>query len=122
MASKVFVGNLDFNTTREDLEALMSQAGQVKDVYLPTDRETRRPRGFAFVEYSSDEEAAANGYPLLTKYYIHFGIEPIRIAADKYFCLRLGCIESEIFQRFKPLYRNFHLLHGIYKQKEPVVF
>ncbi|MEO6260815.1 MAG: RNA-binding protein [Thermoanaerobaculia bacterium] len=69
MASKVFVGNLDFNTTREDLEALMSQAGQVKDVYLPTDRETRRPRGFAFVEYSSDEEAAAaiekfNGHDL----------------------------------------------------------
>ena len=69
MASKVFVGNLDFNTTREDLEALMSQAGQVKDVYLPTDRETRRPRGFAFVEYSSDEEAAAaiekfNGHEL----------------------------------------------------------
>ena len=83
MASKVFVGNLDFNTTREDLEALMSQAGQVKDVYLPTDRETRRPRGFAFVEYSSDEEAAAaiekfNGHEL--------GGRQLRVNASRCHC------------------------------------
>jgi hypothetical protein len=58
MASKVFVGNLDYNTTKEELQQLFSAAGTVKDVFLPTDRETRRPRGFAFVELGSDEEAA----------------------------------------------------------------
>ena len=58
MASKIFVGNLNFNTTREELETLMSQVGAVKDVFLPTDRETGRPRGFAFVEYASEDDAA----------------------------------------------------------------
>ena len=58
MASKVFVGNLNFNTTREELETLMSQVGQIKDVFLPTDRETGRPRGFAFVEFASEDDAA----------------------------------------------------------------
>src|SRR5216684_6490265 len=58
MASKVFVGNLDFNTTRDEVEALFSQVGTVRDVLLPTDRESGRPRGFAFVEFESDEDAA----------------------------------------------------------------
>jgi RNA recognition motif-containing protein len=57
MASKVFVGNLNFNTTREELEALFGQAGAITDVYLPTDRDTGRPRGFAFVTFN--DEAAA---------------------------------------------------------------
>ncbi|MBK5260241.1 MAG: RNA-binding protein [Thermoanaerobaculia bacterium] len=57
MASKIFVGNLNFNTTKEELETLMGQVGQVKDVFLPTDRETGRPRGFAFVEYAAEEDA-----------------------------------------------------------------
>src|ERR1700674_3924787 len=48
MASKVFVGNLNFNTSREELETLFSQAGSISDVYLPTEHETGRPRGFAF--------------------------------------------------------------------------
>ncbi|HEX9982753.1 MAG TPA: RNA-binding protein [Thermoanaerobaculia bacterium] len=69
MASKVFVGNLAFNTTREEVEALFTQAGTVRDVFLPMDRETGRPRGFAFVEYETDEAAAQaiekyNGYQL----------------------------------------------------------
>ncbi len=38
---------------------MLSAAGSIVDVYLPTDRETGRPRGFAFVEFSSDAEAAA---------------------------------------------------------------
>ena len=58
MAAKVFVGNLNFNTTKAEVEALFAKAGSVKDVFLPTDRESGRPRGFAFVEFSSDEEAA----------------------------------------------------------------
>ena len=57
MASKVFVGNLNFNTSREELETLFSQAGSISDVYLPTERETGRPRGFAFVTFN-DESAA----------------------------------------------------------------
>ena len=69
MPSKVFVGNLDFNTTRQEVQDLFAQVGTVRDVFLPTDRETRRPRGFAFVEYESDEDAAKaieqfNGYQL----------------------------------------------------------
>lgn len=58
MASKIFVGNLNFNTTREELETLFSEAGQIRDVFLPTDRETGRPRGFAFVEYETEEDAS----------------------------------------------------------------
>jgi RNA recognition motif-containing protein len=69
MASKVFVGNLDFNTTREEIETLFAQAGKVQDVFLPMDRDTGRPRGFAFVEFESDSDAAAaiekfNGHEL----------------------------------------------------------
>ena len=69
MSSKVFVGNLDFNTTRAEVQALFAEVGEIRDVFLPTDRESGRPRGFAFVEYASDEDAAKaierfNGYDL----------------------------------------------------------
>ncbi|HEU4521742.1 MAG TPA: RNA-binding protein, partial [Thermoanaerobaculia bacterium] len=69
MSSKVFVGNLDFNTTKTEVQTLFAEAGEVRDVYLPTDRESGRPRGFAFVEFASEEQAAAaiqkfNGYQL----------------------------------------------------------
>jgi len=69
MSSKVFVGNLDFNTTRAEVQTLFSQIGEIRDVFLPTDRDSGRPRGFAFVEFASDEDAAKaiekfNGYEL----------------------------------------------------------
>lgn len=69
MASKVFVGNLDFNTTKAEVQNLFAEVGEVRDVFLPNDRESGRPRGFAFVEYTSDEDAAKaiekfNGYQL----------------------------------------------------------
>src|SRR5947199_3916210 len=69
MPSKVFVGNLDFNTTRDEVQSLFAQVGAVRDVFLPNDRETGRPRGFAFVEFENDEDAAKaiekfNGYEL----------------------------------------------------------
>jgi len=69
VSSKVFVGNLEFSTTKEQLEELFAQAGSIVDVFLPSDRATGRPRGFAFVEFSSDEEAEAaikqfDGYEL----------------------------------------------------------
>ena len=59
MASKLFVGNLDFKTTKTDLEELFGQAGSVVDVFLPTDRATGKPRGFGFVEYATEAEAQA---------------------------------------------------------------
>jgi RNA recognition motif-containing protein len=69
MSSKVFVGNLDFKTTKEEVQSLFAQIGEIRDVFLPTDRESGRPRGFAFVEFASDDDAAKaiekfNGYQL----------------------------------------------------------
>ena len=78
MASKVFVGNLAFKTSRDEVQSLFAQAGKIKDVFLPTDRESGRPRGFAFVEFESDEDAQRaiekfNGYEL--------GGRPLRVNA-----------------------------------------
>jgi len=53
----VFVGNLSFEVTREELIEAMGAAGRVVDAKVPTDRETGRPRGFAFVEFESEEAA-----------------------------------------------------------------
>ena len=58
ISNKVFVGNLSFQTGKDELVRLLSDAGQVVDAYLPTDRQTGRPRGFAFVTFSTDTEAA----------------------------------------------------------------
>ena len=56
--SKIFVGNLNFETTQTELKHVLSEVGRIEDVYLPTDRNTGRPRGFAFVEFA-DQTAAA---------------------------------------------------------------
>jgi cold-inducible RNA-binding protein len=53
----VFVGNLSFSTTQDGLQEAFGAAGQVVSVHIGTDRETGRSRGFAFVEFSTDEEA-----------------------------------------------------------------
>lgn len=55
--SKVFVGNLSFDTTREELEALFVPFGELAELVVPTDRDTGRPRGFAFVTFASAESA-----------------------------------------------------------------
>lgn len=55
--SKVFVGNLSFDTTREEIEALFAPLGEIADIAIPTDRDSGRPRGFAFVTYASAEHA-----------------------------------------------------------------
>jgi cold-inducible RNA-binding protein len=57
MTTKLYVGNLSYATTEEELRELFSQAGSVTSVALPTDRETGRPRGFGFVEMATEEEA-----------------------------------------------------------------
>ena len=51
IASKIFVGNLSYETSQAELEALFAQVGEVTEVFMPVDRATGRPRGFAFVEF-----------------------------------------------------------------------
>lgn len=53
----LFVGNMNFQTTESDLNALFKPFGQVTRVHLAMDRETGRARGFAFVEMPNDDEA-----------------------------------------------------------------
>ena len=57
MASKLYVGNLNFATTENQLEELFLQYGEVVSVKIITDRETDRSRGFGFVEMGSSESA-----------------------------------------------------------------
>ncbi|HEY3288701.1 MAG TPA: RNA-binding protein [Anaerolineae bacterium] len=57
MNSKLFVGNLAYSTTEEELRELFGQAGSIRAVTIPMDRATERPRGFAFVEMESPAEA-----------------------------------------------------------------
>lgn len=57
MSVKLYVGNLAFSTTEQDLQDQFSQYGQVSSASLITDRETGRSRGFAFVELDSKEAA-----------------------------------------------------------------
>lgn len=52
---KMYVGNLPFDTNESDLRALFGEYGQVTDIHLPSDRETGRPRGFAFVTMDSKD-------------------------------------------------------------------
>jgi RNA recognition motif-containing protein len=56
---KLYVGNLAFQTSSEELQSLFAQAGTVESVSLIEDRETGRSRGFGFVEMSTKEEGAA---------------------------------------------------------------
>ena len=57
MSAKLFVGNLDFKVTENDLQAAFAAYGTVVEANLVTDRATGRPRGFAFVTMNSPEEA-----------------------------------------------------------------
>ena len=59
MNNKLFVGNLSFKMTVQELEELFAQHGSVKSVSIPQDRNTGRPRGFAFVEMDNQAEAEA---------------------------------------------------------------
>ncbi|MHB1130842.1 MAG: RNA recognition motif domain-containing protein [Chloroflexota bacterium] len=69
MAIRLYVGNLSYGTSAEELRSVFGQAGAVEDVHMPTDRATGQPRGFAFVEMTTKEEADKaiqmfNGYSL----------------------------------------------------------
>jgi RNA recognition motif-containing protein len=69
MAKKLYVGNLSYQTTQEQIHELFSEAGEVAEVILITDRETGRPKGFGFIEMATQEGADEaikrfNGYTL----------------------------------------------------------
>ncbi len=55
----IYVGNLSYDVTEQDLNSVFAEYGTVKRVNLPTDRETGRPRGFGFVEMDTDAEETA---------------------------------------------------------------
>jgi cold-inducible RNA-binding protein len=59
MSMKLYVGNLAFETSRDELQTLFAQTGTVESVSLIEDRETGRSRGYGFVEMSTKEEGAA---------------------------------------------------------------
>ena len=69
MATNLYIGNVSFETTNSDLEALFAQVGTVSSVNIIMDRDTGRSRGFGFVEMGADSEAQAaieqfDGYEL----------------------------------------------------------
>ena len=59
MAVKLYVGNLPYSTTEEDLKGMFADHGTVESAAVITDRETGRSKGFGFVELSTAEEAKA---------------------------------------------------------------
>lgn len=59
MTQKVYVGNLSYNTTETTLRALFAEHGEIESVNVITDRDTGRPKGFAFVEMDTEEAAQA---------------------------------------------------------------
>ena len=60
MGTRVYVGNLSFGTSEETLRAACGEGGrQVTRVSLPTDRDTGRPRGFAFVDFGTEADASS---------------------------------------------------------------
>ncbi len=69
MNKKLYVGNMPYETTQEQIRALFAQAGEVTEVSLITDRETGRPKGFGFVEMATVEASGEaikrfNGYTM----------------------------------------------------------
>ncbi|OGJ52307.1 RNA-binding protein [Candidatus Peregrinibacteria bacterium RIFOXYB2_FULL_32_7] len=69
MSKKLFVGNIDWGTTQEELTALFSEYGAIEDCAILKDRETGRSRGFGFVTFTNDADgdnavSKINGYEL----------------------------------------------------------
>jgi len=58
-SARLYVGNMAYGTSKETLEKAFAEFGEVVSVSIITDRQTGRPKGFAFVEFSSPEEAEA---------------------------------------------------------------
>ena len=69
MAKKLYVGNLSYDSTETQLRALFAQVGEITEVNMITDRDTGRPKGFAFIQMAKDEDALSaikrfNGHSL----------------------------------------------------------
>ncbi len=77
MSKKLFIGNIEWKTTEEELEAAFSEFGEVEEAIIIKDKMSGRPKGFGFVSYKSEEEAEKamdklngfemNGRPLVVK-------------------------------------------------------
>jgi RNA recognition motif-containing protein len=76
MDTKLYVGNLPYTTTEDDLRSLFTQAGDVTSVALITDRQTGRSKGFAFVEMAS-QEAVENAISMFNG--AQFGGRPLTV-------------------------------------------
>ncbi|HUX14303.1 MAG TPA: RNA-binding protein [Spirochaetia bacterium] len=59
MGNKLYVGNLSYDTNEDELRSMFSAYGTINSVAVITDRDTGRPKGFAFVEMGSEKEAQA---------------------------------------------------------------
>ena len=57
MGTRLYIGNLSYDTTEQELQELFAQVGPVNEISLPTDRDTGRVRGFAFVEMANETDA-----------------------------------------------------------------
>ncbi len=57
MGNRLYVGNLSYNTTQASIESAFASVGEVREVAMPTDRETGQPRGFAFVTMANASAA-----------------------------------------------------------------
>ncbi|MGA0242575.1 MAG: RNA recognition motif domain-containing protein [Candidatus Marinamargulisbacteria bacterium] len=81
MKNKVYVGNLSYSTTKEELESTFSECGNIQDVRLIEDRETGRSKGFAFITFDTDDAAS----DAIEKNGLTVGGRPLRInlAEDK---------------------------------------
>jgi RNA recognition motif-containing protein len=76
MGTRLYVGNLSFATTQQELEALFASCGEVREVALPTDRETGQPRGFAFVTMGTAHQAE---WAISVLNGTHVGGRPMRV-------------------------------------------
>ena len=82
ISNTIFVGNLNFDTTSDDIEELFGQSGSVLNVTLPKDRETGRPRGFGFVEFA-DEASVMKAIDMFDGYEFNGRTLRINMAEDK---------------------------------------
>ena len=58
MSKRIYVGNLPFSATEDEIRSLFGEYGTINEIHLVTDRDTGRPRGFGFVEMSSGADEA----------------------------------------------------------------
>lgn len=82
MQNKLYVTNIPFQTTEENLAALFAKFGEVVEVIIPTEQNTNRPRGFAFVEFKNEEDAKQALEALHGTIYLNRRL-CVRIAEDK---------------------------------------